>query len=66
MRKLRQEFSSKLQAGAIPAPRPFCQDSGPLSGGILTWPRPGISRGVSASLRSRDRKSLSLALHLAY
>ncbi len=66
MRKLRQEFSDKLQSGVIPTPRPFCQDKTPLSGGILSWPRPGIARGASASHRMRDRKLLYLALSPAY
>ncbi|NBS35587.1 MAG: hypothetical protein EBS82_07135 [Methylocystaceae bacterium] len=66
MRKLRQEFSDKSHSGVIPTPRPFCQDKTPLSGGILSWPRPGIARGASASHRTRDRKSLCLALSPAY
>ncbi|MFM8860667.1 MAG: hypothetical protein ACKOEW_11385, partial [Methylocystis sp.] len=62
MRKLRQEFSDKMKSSVIPTPRPFCQDKTPLSGGILSWPRPGIARGAFASHRARDRKPLCLAL----
>ncbi|MEK8091966.1 hypothetical protein WOC76_05435 [Methylocystis sp. IM3] len=63
MRKLHQEFSQSERREKILAPQPFCQVPASLSGGISSWPRPGLARRrdrqTCASRRLR-RDSLSL------
>jgi hypothetical protein len=58
MRKLHQEFGQKAPVIAITAPRPFCQETQGLSGGILNWPRPGIARrNGKGSVHSPERRA---------
>ncbi|PPD44743.1 MAG: hypothetical protein CTY15_05925 [Methylocystis sp.] len=62
MRKLRQEFSQDTRREKVLALQPFCQEPAALSGGILSWPRPGLSQRLVRQNEANRRSRVAVYL----
>jgi hypothetical protein len=55
VRKLQRRRSAVRELLQKLVTPPFCQDAPPVSGGMLSLPRPGLARGSRAGDASRAR-----------